>query len=231
MKSERERQLDFGFNLPEIHEDKRGIGVHNIPSDDDSQFTLNVFLSTYGSALGDVFVQMSDSATSFITGKRVDLPDMRLRCAIGGGLNPFIAEELSSLPGLFRYYNGHIPEDFKLSKTRQRLNPHSSIEVEYGMNKNEPKLSIRNIQDDDEQFDELTKFMDIEIANNGNVTLAQRHIRHEPDSNTWLQVEKEGRMLFKTKKNGGEYPLVAEVFTRIAKRIANASRLPQPKDS
>lgn len=228
MKSEQERQLDFGFNLPEIHEDERGIGVHNIPSDDDSQFTLSIFLSTYGSALGDVFVQMTDSAAPFITGNGVYLPDMRLRCAFGGGLNPFIAEELSYLPGLFRLYNGHIPENFKLSKARQRLNPLSLIEVEYGMNKNEPKLSIINIQDDDEQRDELTKFMDIEIANNGNVTLVQRHIRHELDGNTWSQVEKEGRMLFKTKRNGGEYPLVAEVFTRIAKQITEASRSPQP---
>lgn len=222
MKNQKERQLDFGFDLPEIQENEFGFGVCNIPSDDDSQFTLGVSLSTYGSALGDVFIEMSAPVTQSNINNEIYLPVMRLRCAFGGGLNPFIAEELSSLPTLFRRFNGHIPEDFKTSITQQRLNPYSSIEVEHGTNKNQPKLAIRNIQDDDEQIVELTKFLDIEIANNGNVTLIQRHTRRELKGREWSKIEKEGRMFFKTKKNGGKYPLVAEILTRIAERIAKA---------
>lgn len=59
---------------------------------------------------------------------------------------------------------------------------------------------------------ELSKIIKIvEVVKNGDVFLTQRNARVGTAT-----------MLFKTKENGGRYPVVAEAFTRIVERIIRA---------
>jgi hypothetical protein len=54
------------------------------------------------------------------------------------------------------------------------------------------------------------KFLDIEVAQEGDVALTMRN----------EQFNTEGTMVFRTAENGGKYPILAEAFTKIAEIIA-----------
>jgi hypothetical protein len=179
-------------------------GIYGIPSDTKSPWTMD-FIIRYDHAL-----QFTDQAGE--TG--IAFPAIRFRKS-GGPFN-FIAAELSVLRDSFEKYNGQIPEYDIQNDTEDSFPSYVDTTVWVGKNPDESKYIIKGIPDGDISpninDDTRYKSIDIEIAKNGNAIVTIRHTRRNNQAS----------MEFKTAENGGKYPIMAEVFTRIAERIAKA---------
>ena len=180
-------------------------GVNEIPSDTKSPLALDFAFQQ------DVFLRFTD-----IKGETdVLLPTIRFRRYAGGGPFPLIAEELSILPEAFMQYQGQIPPGYKNRQKAKDLFPsYVDIIVKVGKNPDESRYIIKGIPDGDANPNDNNKFLDIEITKDGNAIVAMRDTRR----NNQASVE------FKTAENGGKYPIMAEVFTRISERIAKAKK-------
>lgn len=175
--------------------------IENIPSDTGNSWALNVVNRW------DALVQPTDSREK----PEIYFPVMRFRRS-GGPFN-FIAEELSILSKAFSDYQGQIPPEYKRQNGKSDLFPsYLNTTVQIGTRPGESKYIIKGIPDGDANPDDSSKFMDIEITETGNAILVMRDTRR----NNQASIE------FKTAQNGGKYPIMAEVFTRIAERIARA---------
>jgi hypothetical protein len=204
---ERDGQMFFWRDIiPTVARDKESLSVHQIPADE-GHFQLNI--ATMTAAFGDMFITLvgtkSDRHFTYLRG-------IRLRSLVGGGLNPFITEGFGSILGYFARGMREIPEIEP--EWRERLNPAAGIEVKRGMKKDEPRLSIISIPDDDANPD----FVDIFILRGGDVKLRMRH--KEPYS----KKEIVGEMLFKTSEHGGRTPFVATALTRLAEKISKLEK-------
>lgn len=179
-------------------------GIEGIPSDTPSPWKISL-LYKY-----DIFLQFNDSTAE--TG--IYLPGIRFRRS-GCGHFFLIAEELSFLPEAFMNYQGKISPDFE-NQTRTIDDPSTfaGTEIRVGKKQNESKYVIKGIPDGNANPEDNNKFLDIEITNEGNAILTMRDTRRNNQAS----------MKFKTAENGGRYPIMAAVFTRIAERIANAKR-------
>lgn len=179
--------------------------VNEIPSDTKSPWVLAFVFQQ------DVFLQFTDA-----TGKTgVLFPPIRFRSFFGGGALPLINEELSILPKSFMNHQGQMPPEYKKrNKTEDRLPSYVDITVRVGKKPNESKYIIKGIPDGDANLDDNNKFLDIEITKDGNAIVTMR----DTHRNNQASVE------FKTTENGGKYPIMAEVFARIAERIAKAKK-------
>lgn len=192
---------DKPFERKPVEADATGISW--IPSDDQSPWALNF------SHKIDPHLQFID-----VTGETgIWFRPIRFRSFTGGGSLPFIAEELSKLPRAFLNHQGQIlPEYENMGKTNDIFPTHVTTTVQIGKKPDESKYIIKGLGDDDATPDENTKLIDIEITKDDNAVVTMRD----------TQRNNEGKMVFKTAKNGGKYPAVAEVFTRIAQRLAKA---------
>jgi hypothetical protein len=181
-------------------------GIYGIPSDTKSPWTMD-FIIRYDHAL-----QFTDPTGE--TG--IAFPAIRFRKS--GGPFRFIAEELSILRDSFEKYGGQIPEYDNRYETENSFPGYVNTTVQVGKKPNEPKYVIKGVPDGDispnNNDDTRFRSIDIEIARNGNAVVTMRDTRRNNQAS----------MEFKTAENGGKYPIMAEVFTRIAKRIANAKR-------
>lgn len=183
-------------------------GVYNIPSDDESPFILSVFYLTGDAVLGVEDMTMK-TGVFFLNG-------MRFRTSAGGGDFPLIANELNILMKSFLDHRGKIPPGYK---ERERFidtgKPRSTTTIRVGKKPSESKFVITNIPADDQDDGNDTQFMDIEVENNGDVQLTRRDTTRN----------QKATMTFKTAKNGGKFPIMAEVFTQIAKGMADTEKL------
>lgn len=176
--SNQERQLDFEFETPRILSDEQRTELIDVTSDDNSPFLLS--LTLHSAAWGDVWIRLQDSRFRTDSDDAIYLPQIRFRSAFGGGLNTFIAEELAQLPDSF--YN-HIKIDegaqfrkeFGIKAEKDRINSNSVLDIT--RNNDKDGFKIKGLQDDDEMHDELSKFIDLEVTNDGDVILTQRDIR------------------------------------------------------
>lgn len=176
--------------------------VNDIPSDTPSPWKINLLYKE------DVFLQFEDPTAE--TG--IYFPEMRFRSS---GSGPFflLVEELAVLPEAFMNYQGQIPPGYKnRSITADLPSTFFGVKVQVGQKPDESKYIIKGIPDGNANPDDNNKFIDIEIAWNGNATVTMRDICHEDSAS----VE------FRTAENGGKYPVLAAVFTHIAERIAKA---------
>lgn len=204
-------QMYFWSDLPTIQRTEGSTSLYNIHSDDGNRLDLE--LQMLSVVYGDIFVSMGDKIPD---DNWQHFKSIRLRSLVGGGLNPFITESFVSI---LSYYNNGLQEFPTTEKqTRERINSNSQIIVKRD-EKEEPRLSIVGIQDDDGD----SWFLDILVLQNGDVKL---RVREEPDSNyPDEQIDGAvGEMLFKTKENGGKNPFIATALTRLAEKIANAKR-------
>lgn len=177
--------------------------VNNIPGD-----TPNSLWTVGFSFEWDAFMQFNDS-----TGKTY-LPMMRFRSQAGGGFLPLISEELSILPRAFMENGGQIVDHGNQNEANNQFPSWLNIDIRVGKTPSESKYIIKGIPDGDANPEDNNKFLDIEITNEGNAILTMRDTRR---NNSAL-------MEFKTKENGGRYPIMAAVFTRIAERIAKTKK-------
>jgi hypothetical protein len=178
--------------------------INDIPSDIKSPWVLN-FEFKY-----DVFMQFTDSIGK--TG--IFFPPIRFRRS--GGPFFLIAEEFAILQEAFENNKGQVPEDYKKRKNNQDIFP-SYVDTTFkiGTKPDESKYIIKGIPDGDVSSEDNNKLMDIEITKGGNAVITMRDIRH----NNQASIE------FKTAENGGRYPIMAAVFTRIAERITKAKKI------
>jgi len=157
------------------------------------------------------------------SGKKYISP-VRIDSGFGSEIYDFVYEELSI--GLIRPFatsDGQIPADYpplRIDRTK-RLPSHVSTQVQTGTPNDSFTLRVINIEslDNDPEPEESLaslSFMDIEIAKDGNVTVAIRNVDYKKQTKT-------ASVVFKTGENGGKFPLVAEVFTRVAKKIEAAT--------
>lgn len=210
-RAEPDGQMYFWSDIPTVIKDKEASGLYDIPSDDGGRFTLN--MQKHSAAWGDVFIKMQDE---HIDGNDwIYLPTVRLRSSVGGGMNPFITEAFGSILSYFSRGMQVLSETEK--QRRERINPNSRFVVKKG-EKDEPKISIIGIQDDDGNL----KFIDIFLQQNGDVKLKVREQIQTRLEGT--REESAGEMLFKTKENGGKNPFVNSTLTKLAERIAKAKR-------
>lgn len=201
-------QLFFWNDLATLERDESSTSLYNIPSDDNSRFTLG--LGTHTGITGDIVITMRDK---IVDDNWTYIKGVRLRGYIGGGFNPFITDEFMSI--LRNLEKAEFEFDNNQTHERDKINPNSNIEV---IKKEEPKLSVIGIQDDDGE----DGFIDIFLLNNGDVILRLRNERSV--TKTGKNQRSVGEMLFKTKENGGKNPIIAETLTKIANRIARAKR-------
>lgn len=180
--------------------------VNEIPSDAKSPWTLNFEFNE------DAFLQFVDSTAE--TG--IYFLPIRFRRS---GYGPFfmLAEELSFLPEAFMSYQGKIFPNFE-NQNRAADDPStfSGTEIKVGRKPDESKYIIKGIPHADGGPDDNLRFisLDIEITRNGDSILTM----HDNRRNNHASME------FRTAENGGKYPIMAAVFTRIAERIAKAKR-------
>lgn len=179
-------------------------GVYNIPNDSETPFVLNVI-----SAQGDKFLEIEDptAKTNIFFEK-----DMRFRTYAGGGDFPLIAFELNILKEAFLKHAGQIPPGYK-EKERfiDGSKSWSTTKIVVGK-KPSSQYIITNIPADDQENN--TQFMDIEVKNNGDVLLTRRD----------MERDKKATMTFKTAENDGKFPIMAEVFTQIAKGMVETQK-------
>ena len=178
-------------------------GIAGIPSDTPSRCELEV-VTKY-----DYLIQFTDNE------KFVPLPGIRFRTS--GSSMEFICEELSILTRAFRENNGQIPPDYQTKiKKIDTLPSLLDISVQVGKEPSESRYIIKGIPDDNAGPEDDTRFksMDIEITKEGNAIVTV----HDNRRNNQASME------FKTAENGGKFPIMAEVFTRIAERIAKAKK-------
>lgn len=211
--SKRKPKLPEGI---EIRDANMGKIIGNIPNDTGSPFAFSLMIGS-GIRLGDAVIDLSD--TTFETG--IYLEPIIFRSGFGGGALPCIAEELSVLFRAFENHGGKIPSWYKRKNHQDDRFPNYIVAtVEESKNPEDSQYIIRNLQDDDEQIDELRKFLDIEITREGDVIVTQRFLRSDFGTDGCIEVQ--GQMVLKTAKNGGKFSIMAEVFTRIAERIAKS---------
>ena len=86
--------------------------------------------------------------------------------------------------------------------------------VKKGKPKDPFELKVSDLTEDDEIIGEWTKFMDILVGKEGNVEVTMR--------NTDYEIAK--TILFKTAENGGKFPIMANVFTRLARALSETRR-------
>lgn len=220
---EQERQLRFEFITPEIYIDGKRTEFSGITSDDDSPFLLN--LRMHSDAQGDVWIFFQDTRWGISPNEAKLFPHIRFRSLNGGGLNSFISEELAKIPySLNNFieaeYIDDFEKEFELKPKPDSINPHSSLEVI--TSKDDKGFKIKSLENEDETFDDLRSFLDIEVTENGDVILTERNTIDELDGNTWFPVEISGHMLFKSRENGGKYPMLNEILKGLAERIVNA---------
>ncbi len=174
--------------------------IDNIPSDIASPWKLSLLDKE------DIFLQFQDSTAE----TDIFFLPIRFRRSSCG---PFfmLAEELSFLPEAFMKHGGQIfPRYENQSRVIDAPSTFFETEVRIGKNHDESKYIIKRIPDGDTD----DKSIDIEITRDGNAIVTM----HDNRRNNQALIE------FKTGENGGKYPIMAEVFTRIAKRIANAKK-------
>jgi hypothetical protein len=188
--------------------------VEDIPSDDNSLMTMDVNQVP----TGDIGIWAHDRS-----GRRFISP-IRLNSFAGGGPYTFVHAEL--VEGIIRTFaktKGQIPADFpklRLSPS-DRLPSYVSTRVERGNSTDSFELKVANIESMDnvpEDEDGLSSqnFLDIEVAKDGNITVTIRNVRYG-------EKDRPARLVFKTAENGGKFPLVAEVFTRVAESLEAAA--------
>ena len=180
--------------------------IENIPDDNGSPFTMDL------SVASDAWLRIIDSSG------HVPSPyeSIRFRSYEGGGFIPCIAEELRHVAKAFKSCDGEIPEDFNsFPRPIDDKPPSFSYEgIQTSKLKDKPRISVIGLIDHDSQRDNVEKTLDINVAQNGDVNLIMKDKRTD-----------EGKITFKTGENGGKYPIMAAVFTRIAERIVRASRI------
>jgi hypothetical protein len=208
---ERNGQMFFWRDIPNIPK-QEGVtctptSVENIPSDDGAPVTLDIFQHE------DLYIKAHD-----LTGETF-LHALRINANSGGGPYIFVHDEfVIDLIRPFGKTRGQVPADFPPMKIDRsdRLHAYLSTRVQTGKSNDSFRLKVTNIEsmNNDDHF-QGPCFMDIEVGKDGNVTFALRNIQEKGEAKLSL--------LFKTAENGGKFPLVAEVFTRVAKRIEAAA--------
>lgn len=209
----------------EIQDANMGKIIGNIPNDGNNPFVFSLMIGQ-GIRSGDAVIDLQDP--TFETD--IYLESTIFRSGSGGGALPCIAEELNVLFRAFENHGGKIPSWYKRKNHQDDRFPDYLIAtVEKGKTPEDSKYVIRDLQDDDEQSDKLSKFLDIEITRDGDAIVTQKFFLHGRKPNREPTAQRQ--MVFKTAENGGKFPIMAEVFTRIAERIANSSHSSQPKFS
>src|SRR3989338_273829 len=87
-------QLFFWNDLATLEVDESSTSLHNIPSDDNSRFTLGLGRNT--AIAGDIVIFMRDRV---LDDNWTYLKGVRLRGGFGGGFNPFITDGFMSILG------------------------------------------------------------------------------------------------------------------------------------
>ena len=206
MKEIRPIQLEFPINLgPRILTYENVTRIENISGDTVGPFVLEALYTD------DVYLTMLDTKDY----RQIPPDGMRFRTSGSDFLS--IALELSVLPKIFRNNNGHIPQSYKGFSNGDSIGdyfPGNGMAVETHKNKALPKIEVKNIPCDDEG---QSKQMDIVVLHSGDVVLKMR--------GHWIDEEIiQGEMVFKTAENGGKFPIMAFVFTKIAERIVKAKQ-------
>lgn len=186
-----------------IYEGGRVTSIFNIPSDapdDTGMMDLEWAVNS------DAHARLTDSNPDKIQPN----PTMRFRDYFGGPRLPMISALLSTLPKSFLVNQGrHIVEDPVLSSEGVAYG--DPVKVELGTEEDDFELRVTDITEDEEYPGKFSKFMDITVSKNGNVTVTMRAVRRvQPTVKS---------ILFKSGENGGRFPVMAEVFTRIAREI------------
>lgn len=186
-----------------LHETHRGSVLESIPSDDENNISMNI---QWG--FGDAFVSMSSKDPQ----EFIYLPTMRFRTHAGGSNLPMIANELSVLPKSFIDTKGTILE--KPIRFPERIKSFDPIKFIKGTLDDDFALRIKNITEDDEIIGKWTKFMDIDLLKSKDIRITMRNIEYETN----------GTMIFKTKGNNGQFPVMAEVFRRIGDELQKSKK-------
>jgi hypothetical protein len=184
--------------------------VSNIPGDDES-----------GNTLAFSFLGISDFAIE-LTGRNDIIPGMRFNTRPGGGSFAMIPEEFSGVAQIFEDHHGQIPTDYRSpTKEQEALISHLPIKVITGDKTAAFRHMVVNItdieqegRDQEEDRYGFTRFMSIVVLKSGDVIVAIKDADNCPQGLA---------AIFKTAQNGGRFPIMAEVFTRIAQRFAEAA--------
>jgi hypothetical protein len=200
--------IDIGKIL--ITKEAYSTTVSNILSDDGS-----------GNTLAFSFLGSTDFAIE-LTGRNDIIPGMRFNTALGGGSFAMIPEEFSGVVKIFEDHHGQIPTDYRLPiKEQTALVKNLPVKARRGEKTAAFRYIVVDITDieQEEQYEEkdrdkFTRFMDIMVLKSGDVIVAIKDADNCPKG---LAV------IFKTAQNGGEFPIIAEVFTRIARRFVEAT--------
>lgn len=189
----------------EIWKTHLGRQVNEIPSDSEYPHRLSIM-----SLLDDTAISMEDFP------EKNYIQFMRLRSYAGGGMFPHIPPILNWLAYDLETHQGQIPPDYEDRQWPKMdgfaafsASPdYSGIQVKVSEKDDKPKYSVVGIPDEDGN----DRFLDIEIAQNGDVAVTMRD----------EQFNTEGTMVFRTEENGGKYPILAAAFTKIAEIIAES---------
>lgn len=183
----------------------------NVPSDTDNRYSLGIGFDE------DVWLQLYDQ------GEGDYFKPIRFRSPLQGAEIPTIAVEFYNIQRSFSEFGGRIPADLvDYSGLLDSVTLSSTIQVIRSEKQNEPRIKVTGLTDDEQGGDEdYSRWMDIAIGRNGDATVTFRQKSYdfvkqiEPE-----EVELIGSITFKTEENGGQFPIMAHVFTRIAEGIA-----------
>ena len=166
-----------------VFETEQGITITDIPSDTNPELKMNIAF-----ALGDVFMDMKGwpdenrDWKSFIL-----IPHMRFRAYAGGGFGMDFPYYLSGLPRAFTKNGGQRI----MKNDPPSLKPHGYSEVtgaEIGISEDpdKPWIEIVGIVDDDDS--EEVKFMDMSVAQDGNVKITMRNLYFNKENKIFYKI-------------------------------------------
>lgn len=185
--------------------------IEDIPDDNGTTTTLTV------SQMNDLYLGADDIQGDII-------PPVRINSSFGGGPYPFVYDELVlTLIRNFARTRGQIPQDLEPLNTDELMDhvpSYVSTQIIKGKKKDPFEVKVIGIENMDNDIPgKGFTVMDLELSKPGDVTLSFRNMNKDDMD----EGEHRLSLTFKTAANGGQFPLVAESFARVARRFAKAS--------
>ncbi len=185
-----------------VYEVGRRTGVYDIPSDEpDDTTVMNIDW-----AFSDAHIRLTDTNPDRIQAN----PTMRFRDHFGAPRLPMISALIHTLPSSFLLNKGKEIIKYPVLE-REGIAYGDPVKVELGGDEDDFEFRVTDITEDEEYAGRFTKFMDIVVGKDGNIVVTMRAVRKvKPTVKS---------ILFKTAENGGKFPVMAQVFKRIAEEI------------
>ena len=207
-----EREIYVGQIAYEEHD--YGYSMYDIPSDNDPSITLSTHVNFSGTDIAGISLQI----TNYASPETIPSPGIRFESQSKGGKYPHIPFALGLIRESIQYNNGLISNQNVIEEIGRISIDKSALRhvaIEESLNPQKPRLKVKNIRGDNR----FNNRMDIEIGHDGNVKVKMYEINKIFDLESQKISGEDVRynsIGFKTEENGGQYPVVAFVFTQIA---------------